>query len=63
MGFSTVEQLILKNKRAVLQLPVLRKTEKDKINIVLKNDEELILFLMAIMYVVQNFWMTAGTYR
>lgn len=42
-GFSTVEQLILKNKRAVLQLPELRKAEKDKMNIVLKNDEELIL--------------------
>ena len=42
-GFSTVEQLILKNKRAVLQLPTLRKVEKDKMNIVLKNDEDLIL--------------------
>ena len=42
-GFSTVEQLILKNKRAVLQLPALRKAEKDKMNIVLKKDEELIL--------------------
>lgn len=42
-GLSTVEELILKNKRAVLQLPILRKAEKDKMNIVLKNDEELIL--------------------
>jgi len=42
-GVSTVEQLLLKNKRAVLQLPVLRKTEKDKINIVLKKDEEFIV--------------------
>ena len=42
-GFSTVEQLLSKNKRAVLQLHILRKTEKDKMNIVLKNDEELIL--------------------
>lgn len=42
-GISTVEQLLLKNKRAVLQLPALRKAEKDKMNIVLKNDEELIL--------------------
>ncbi|HKC37400.1 MAG TPA: hypothetical protein VKB95_15095 [Chitinophagaceae bacterium] len=42
-GISTVEQLLLKNKRAVLQLPVLRKAEKDKMNIILKNDEELIL--------------------
>lgn len=42
-GFSTVEQLILKNKRAVLQLRTLRKAEKEKMNIVLKNDEGLIL--------------------
>src|SRR4030095_2597915 len=42
-GVSRVEQLLLKNKRAVLQLPVLKKTEKDKMNIVLKNGEELIL--------------------
>jgi sporulation protein YlmC with PRC-barrel domain len=42
-GVSTVEQLLLKNKRAVLQLPVLRKTEKDKMNIVLKKDEEFIV--------------------
>jgi hypothetical protein len=42
-GISTVEQLLLKNKRAVLQLPVLRKNEKDKMNIVLKKDEELII--------------------
>jgi hypothetical protein len=42
-GISTVEQLLLENKRAVLQLPVLRKAEKDKMNIVLKKDEEFIL--------------------
>jgi hypothetical protein len=42
-GVSTVEQLLLKNKRYVLQLPVLRKTEADKMNIVLQKDEELIL--------------------
>jgi len=42
-GVSTVEQLLLENKRAVLQLPVLRKSEKDKMNIVLKNGEEFIL--------------------
>jgi hypothetical protein len=42
-GVSRVEQLLLKNKRAVLQLPVLKKAEKDKMNIVLKSGEELIL--------------------
>ena len=42
-GVSTVEELLLKNKRAVLQLPVLRKTEKDKMTIVLKKDEEFIV--------------------
>jgi len=42
-GISTVEQLLLENKRAVLQLPVLRKAEKDKMNIVLKKSEEFIL--------------------
>ena len=42
-GVSTVEQLLLKNKRAVLQLRILRKTEKDKMSIVLKDDEELLL--------------------
>ena len=42
-GVSTVDQLLLKNKRAVLQLPVLRRSEKDKMNIVLKSGEELIL--------------------
>ena len=42
-GVSTVEQLLLKNKRAVLQLSVLRKAEKDKMNIILKENEELIL--------------------
>lgn len=42
-GVSTVEQLLLKSKRAVLQLPILRKTEKNKMAIILKHDEELIL--------------------
>jgi len=42
-GLSTVEQLLLKNKRAVLQLPILRRSEKDKMNIVLRNGEELVL--------------------
>ncbi len=42
-GISTVEQLLLKNKRAVLQLPVLRKTEKDKMNIVLKDAEGFVI--------------------
>ena len=42
-GISTIEQLLLKNRRAVLQLPVLRKTEKDKMHIVLKNGQEFII--------------------
>jgi hypothetical protein len=42
-GVSTIEELLLKNKRAVLQLPALRKAENDKMNIVLKQDEELVL--------------------
>jgi len=42
-GFATVEQLLLKNKRAVLQLPALRIKEKDKMNLVLKKEEELII--------------------
>ena len=42
-GISTVEQLLLKNKRAVLQLPTLRIKEKDKMNIVLQKGEELII--------------------
>jgi hypothetical protein len=42
-GASTVEQLLLKNKRAVLQLPVLRKAEKDKMDIVLEKNEELVM--------------------
>jgi len=40
---STVEQLLLKNKRAVLQLPTLRIKEKDKMNIILQKGEELII--------------------
>ena len=42
-GLSTVEQLLLKNKRAVLQLQILRRSEKDKMNIVLGKNEELVL--------------------
>ena len=42
-GVSTIEQLLLNNKRAVLQLPTLRVKEKDKMNIVLHKDEELII--------------------
>ena len=42
-GISTVEQLLLKNKRAVLQLPTLRAKEKEKMNIVLKEGEVLII--------------------
>ena len=42
-GVLTVEQLLLKNKRYILQLPILRKTEADKMNIVLQKNEELIL--------------------
>lgn len=42
-GISTVEQLLLNNKRFVLQLPVLKKTDSDKMNLVLKAGEELLL--------------------
>jgi hypothetical protein len=42
-GVSTIEQLLLKNKRAVLQIPTLRIKEKNKMNIVLKKDEEFIV--------------------
>jgi len=42
-GVSTVEQLLSKNKRAVLQLPTLKIKEKDKMNIVLQKEEELII--------------------
>ena len=42
-GVSTVEQLLLKNKRAVLQLPTLKIKEEDKMNIVLQKEEELII--------------------
>ena len=42
-GVSTVEQLLLKNKRAVLQLPTLRIREKGKMNIILQKEEELII--------------------
>jgi len=42
-GSSTVEQLLLKNKRYVLQLPILRNTETNKMNMVLQKNEELVL--------------------
>jgi len=42
-GVSTVEQLLLKNKRYILQLPILRKTGADKMNMVLQKNEELVL--------------------
>ena len=42
-GVSTVEQLLVKNKRAVLQLPTLRAKEKEKMNIILQKEEELII--------------------
>jgi len=42
-GTSTVEQLLLKSKRAILQLPTLRIKEKDKMNIILQKEEELII--------------------
>lgn len=42
-GVSTVEQLLSKNKRAVLQLSTLRIKEKDKMNVLLKKDEEIIM--------------------
>jgi hypothetical protein len=42
-GISTVEQLLLKSKRAVLQLPTLRVKEKEKMKIVLQKGEELII--------------------
>jgi len=42
-GISTVEQLLLRSKRAVLQLPILRIKEKDKMHCVLKKDEELVI--------------------
>lgn len=42
-GASSVEQLLQKNKRAVLQLPTLKIKEKDKMNLVLKPGEELVI--------------------
>ena len=42
-GTSTIEQLLLKNKRAVLQLPTLRVKEKDKMNIILRKNEEFVV--------------------
>ena len=42
-GHNSVEQLLLKNKRYVLQLPVLRESEKERLKVILKKDEELVL--------------------
>ena len=42
-GNSTVEQLLSRNKRAILQLPVLSVNEKDKMNLILKEKEELVI--------------------
>lgn len=42
-GTSTVEELLLKNKRYILQLPVLRKTEPGKLTRVLLLNETLVL--------------------
>jgi hypothetical protein len=42
-GESTIEELIRKNKRYILQLPVLKKTKKDQLGIVLEKGEEFIL--------------------
>lgn len=42
-GVSTVEQLLLKNKRAVLQLSTLREKEKEKLNLILQKGEEFII--------------------
>lgn len=42
-GFSSVEQLLKKDKRYVLQLRILKKTYKEKMEVVLKKDEEFLL--------------------
>jgi hypothetical protein len=42
-GISTVEELLNKDKRYVLQLPVLKKTDADKMQRVLEKGEELLL--------------------
>jgi hypothetical protein len=42
-GTSTVEELLNKDKRYVLQLPVLKKTDGDKMETVLEKGEELLL--------------------
>lgn len=42
-GISTVEKLLAENKRAVLQLPTLRTKAKEKMNLILKKDEQLVL--------------------
>lgn len=42
-GISNVEQLLSRNKRAILQLSTLRDKEKDKMGLVLKPGEELII--------------------
>jgi hypothetical protein len=39
----TVEQLLKEDKRYVLQLPVLKKTYREKLEVVLKKDEEFLL--------------------
>ena len=42
-GVLTVEQLLKEDKRYVLQLPVLKKTYREKMEVVLKKDEEFLL--------------------
>jgi hypothetical protein len=42
-GLRTVEQLLLRNKRGILQLSTLRVNEKDKMHRVLKDGEELMI--------------------
>ena len=42
-GVSTMEELVRKNKRYILQLPVLKKTKGEELSRVLKNGEEFIL--------------------
>ena len=42
-GRSTVKELLQQNKRYILQLPILEKTDKEKMGIVLKHGEDLIL--------------------
>ncbi len=42
-GVSTMEELVRKNKRYILQLPVLKKTKRDELDRILKKREEFIL--------------------